>query len=214
MARKYVYGIYPTVIEAEEAVAYILNQGVPRNSVAVVGNVEHAYHGEADFIVYEALLDDQADNRGFFARIFDWSNDANDSDEFVDVDFKQYKDSLDRDELLVLIDQVYEERIPLFNSAAVNDNDDTETIEKPKMKERDIEVTPEEMAYSDEELMNVGLDAETTSSPFADADFPYSDEELMNEGTLDSLDSETAYDERTFLRHDETIEPNDMDDAL
>ncbi|UUX35142.1 YsnF/AvaK domain-containing protein [Fundicoccus culcitae] len=129
MARKYVYGVYQSVTETEDAVRYILDQGVPRTSVSVVGDTDHGYNGDVEFTAYRDLLDDQEDNRGFFARLFNWDDDVN-SDEFVNVDFNEYRDSLDRGDLLVLIDQDYEDRIPLFNTEhpAVDDSQSDDVI--------------------------------------------------------------------------------------
>src|SRR5699024_5557713 len=115
MVKKYVYGVYPTVDEAEDAVAHVINQGVPRDSVALVGSQAHAYNGEAEFISYGELMEEQhEDNRGFFAKLFGWDDDDKD-EEFENVDLTQYEDSLSRDELLVLVDQEFESQVPAFN---------------------------------------------------------------------------------------------------
>lgn len=115
MVNKYVYGTYPTVVEAEEAVAHIINQGVPRDSVTVVGSNAHDYNGEADFITYGELVDEEHDdNRGFFARLFGLGDDYDDN-AFDNIDFAQYEDSLSRDELLLLVDQDYESQLTSLN---------------------------------------------------------------------------------------------------
>lgn len=116
MVKKYVYGVYPTVVEAEDAVTNVINQGVPRESVALVGTRAHAYDGEAEFVTYGELLEEQhEDNRGFFAKLFGWNDDDND-EEFENVDFTEYEDSLNRDELLLLVDQEFESQLPAFDT--------------------------------------------------------------------------------------------------
>ncbi|MGO4936264.1 YsnF/AvaK domain-containing protein [Fundicoccus sp. Sow4_H7] len=139
MARKYVYGVYSSVSETEEAVSYILNQGVPRSSVSVVGNNEHGYSGDVDFVSYRDLLDEHEDNRGFFARLFDWDDDNDLNNDYANVDFTEYRDSLDRGDLLVLVDRDYEDRIPLFdaNRPAVDDRLNEEYVDEDVYVETD-----------------------------------------------------------------------------
>lgn len=118
MARKYVYGTYPNVVELEDAVDYVMNQGVPRDSITVVGSNAHEYDGVADFATYGEITDEDHDDRGFFERLFGFGDD----DDYDNVDLSLYEDSLTRDELLLLVDQEFESQLTnlRFNEDQVN----------------------------------------------------------------------------------------------
>ena len=168
MVKKYVYGVYPTVVEAENAVAHVINQGVPRDSVALVGSQAHAYNGEAEFISYGELLDDQhEDNRGFFAKLFGWDDDDND-EEFENVDLTQYEDSLSRDELLVLVDQEFESQLPAFNTTETREvrTDDYVSDTTPTDT-----VNTETAAFSGAVGTSAGLSEDTPETTEPDYDY-------------------------------------------
>ncbi|MGX7107507.1 YsnF/AvaK domain-containing protein [Hutsoniella sourekii] len=116
MERKYVFGIYPTLTEAEYAVDQILQQGVPRESIALAGSDTIDYNGTLDYVSYNGLHgESHEDNRGFFERLFGFG-DSKDNEEYDEIDFSLYKDSLARNEILVLVDQTYQSRLVVVES--------------------------------------------------------------------------------------------------
>ncbi len=168
MVKKYVYGVYPTVVEAEDAVAHVINQGVPRDSVALVGLQAHAYDGEAEFISYGELLDEQhEDNRGFFAKLFGWDDDNND-EEFENVDLTQYEDSLSRDELLVLVDQEFESQLPAFN---ITETREVRTDDYVSDTTATDTVNTETAAFSGAVGTSAGLSEDTPETTEPDHDY-------------------------------------------
>ena len=193
MVKKYVYGVYPTVVEAEDAVAHVINQGVPRDSVAIVGSQAHAYNGEAEFISYGELLDEQhEDNRGFFAKLFGWDDDDND-EEFENVDLTQYEDSLSRDELLVLVDQEFESQLPAFNTTETREvrTDDYVSDTTPTDT-----VNTETAAFSGAVGTSAGLSEDTSETIDGDATYVA--------GTTENTEQDYDYD-------DVNVEDNDYD---
>ncbi|MGO4942560.1 hypothetical protein ACTQ5R_07955 [Ruoffia tabacinasalis] len=168
MVKKYVYGVYPTVVEAEDAVAHVINQGVPRDSVALVGSQAHAYDGEAEFISYGELMEEQhEDNRGFFAKLFGWDDDGND-EEFENVDLTQYEDSLSRDELLVLVDQEFESQLPAFNTTETREVRTDDYVSDTTATDT---VNTETAAFSGAVGTSAGLSEDTPETTEPDHDY-------------------------------------------
>lgn len=141
MARKYVYGTYPNVVELEDAVSFVIDKGVPRDSITVVGSNAHDYTGIAEFATYGEITDGEHDHRGFFEKLFDFGYDDEDD---VNVDLSQYEDSLTRDELLLLVDQEYESQLTGLN---FNDNRNVDDIHRAST----TAVVTDEALYRDDE---------------------------------------------------------------
>lgn len=121
MNRKYVFGVYTSLVEAEQAVDHIIQNGVPRESVAVAGGDKNDYHGTVDYISYSELQEEnQGNNRSFFERLFG-IGETDDLENYDDIDFSQYEDSLSRNEVLVLVDQAFEAELTSFNPETIED---------------------------------------------------------------------------------------------
>lgn len=121
MSRKYVFGVYKNLAEAEQVVDHILQNGVPRESIAVAGGDRNDYHGTVDYISYSELQEEnQGNNRSFFEELFG-IGDTDESENYEDIDFSQYEDSLSHNEVLVLVDQAFEAELTSFNPETIVD---------------------------------------------------------------------------------------------
>lgn len=101
MTKRYVYGVYPTFYDAEQQGERLVQAGVPGEGIALVANDEAGKHNTHRFEYIPAS--EAQDDRNWWQRTF-----GSEEDLAMDVDFGEYKKSLDNNEVLLLLDSAYE----------------------------------------------------------------------------------------------------------
>lgn len=104
MTKRYVYGVYPTFVEAEEQADLLVTKGVPASSISLVANeviAEQYTDRKYDHVTAAA----SEDNRSWFEKLFGLDEEPA---HVEDVDYSAYYDSLSNDDVLLVVDNEYE----------------------------------------------------------------------------------------------------------
>lgn len=109
MNEKFVYAVYESIEEANQAVRRLTHAGVPFSAMTLYADddvIEEIHKGE--LLVELKELDDDHDHRSMWNRITDFFSMSDNHEEGSSVDFSGYQDDIEDDKILVVLDKSYE----------------------------------------------------------------------------------------------------------
>lgn len=176
MAREFVYGVYPSLNKAEEAVEALTGRGVSRGGIKLLANVDVVNHAQSGTKVeaieqltehkehwWEGLLD--------FFTFDDYQSQTGEAVEADrEIDLSDYKEVIDEGQVVILVDGAFEDIASQLN------------IPNPEIVE-----TPVEHSLPDN-LHNPVTGASMADEPGVNADI-YED---LTETEVDELDHNVA----------------------
>lgn len=115
MAREFVYGVYPSLNKAEEAVEALTGRGVSRGGIKLLANVDVVNHAQSGTKVetieqltehkkhwWEGLLD--------FFTFDDYQSQTGEAVEADrEIDLSDYKEVIDKGQVVILVDGAFED---------------------------------------------------------------------------------------------------------
>lgn len=174
MKEKFVYAVYDRLEEANQAVINLTNAGIPLSAITLFADddvIEEA--DQSDVLVEFKELDDDNEGRSIWKQITDFFTGSNKDDEDFPVDFSGYKDEIDDDKILVVVDKTYEGEALSVDSGVhtlvQDDLNEVETYtqvdyeESPEVvvEEDVVEEFSEDVPIEDEEFVAGDMGAET-----------------------------------------------------
>lgn len=108
MTKRFVYDVFSTNDQARAAISDLISKGVPRSAVVLVSNapIDQEYGSEVDVVTSDELI--EGEERSWWDNVLGFFSDDEEDTRNDDIDYKGYEASLNRGDILVLIDQEYE----------------------------------------------------------------------------------------------------------
>lgn len=114
MTQRYVYGVYSSYMDAETKADELTAKGVPHESISLVS--KDALTSESRGLYQTLSADEAGDDRNWFQKLFGLD------DGKEDLDFSAYEDSLNNNQVLLVIDSEYERLISDYEVNRANED--------------------------------------------------------------------------------------------
>lgn len=145
MNEKFVYAVYESIEEANQAVSNLTSAGIPLSAITLYADDDVIEEVNVnDTLVELRELDDDHEKRSIWNRIADFFSMSDDEEDFP-VDFSGYKDEIDDDKILVVVEKTYEgEALSVDTHVDVIDEADPNQVETFVHEDYSVEEAKEE----------------------------------------------------------------------
>ena len=212
MDEKFVYAVYDRIEEANKAVQNLTDAGIPVSAISLYADddvVEEA--NQSASVVELEEYDDDDDHRSFWNRIADFFGSDDGEDENFPVDLKGYKDELDDDKILVVVEKTYEgEALSVDTNVNVMEENDPNQVET--FTQRNDYPTPDETTDSENATVIAGdMGAETDYSKAHQKDSTQVDSQVDPDDRQYTVTENVQYDESNKVAGDTALESEEAE---
>ncbi|MGO1433329.1 MAG: hypothetical protein ACTHVZ_06110 [Ruoffia tabacinasalis] len=212
MDEKFVYAVYDRIEEANKAVQNLTDAGIPVSAISLYADddvVEEA--NQSASVVELEEYDDDDDHRSFWNRIADFFGSDDGDDENFPVDLKGYKDELDDDKILVVVEKTYEgEALSVDTNVNVMEENDPNQVET--FTQRNDYPTPDETTDSENATVIAGdMGAETDYSKEHQKDSTQVDSQVYPDDRQYTVTENVQYDESNKVAGDTARESEEAE---
>lgn len=200
MAREFVYGVYPSLNKAEEAVEALIGRGVSRSGIKLLANADVVNHAQSGTKIeaIEQLTDQKKHWWEGLLDFFTFDDDQSPTGEAAEadreIDLSHYKEVMDEGQVVILVDGAFEDVALQLN-----------------IPDPEIEEAPVEHSLPDN-LHNPITGASMADEPGVNADIY----EELTETEVDELDQNVAelHDNVTTTNKASSVDPTIHDEQV